>query len=331
MPADDIWAVGLDVGGTKIAGGLVRFPAGEVGEVVARRRVATGAGRHAGDILTDAVEMADALAGGVPPGGRFAGVGLGMPELVDLDGRLASAATIDWRGISLADRFAEVGPVWVQADVRAAALAEARFGAGRAYRLFVYVSVGTGISHTLVQDGRPYVGARGNALVLASGPTSVRCSKCGTWSRTILETVASGPALAAALNVSKAEDVIAAADIGNADAVRVIRNAAEALGSGIGFLVNVLDPEAVVVGGGLGLACGLYWECLVDSVRRHVWADATRDLPIIPAGLGSDAGLLGAATQAWDRAACPERPQGGKASEANPTTYGVLSPRPPKE
>jgi glucokinase len=299
MSADDVWAVGLDVGGTKIAGGLVRFPAGEV---VARCRVATGAGRHSDDILTDAVEMASVLAGGVPPGGHFAGVGLGVPELVDLDGRLASAATIDWRGISLADKFANVGPVWVEADVRAAALAEARFGAGRAYRLFAYVSVGTGISHTLVQDGRPYAGARGNALVLASGPISVHCSECSAWSRTVLESVASGPALAASFHVNSAEDVLAAADVGNADAIRIIQDAAEALGSGIGFLVNVLDPEALVVGGGLGLAGGLYWDCLVDSVRRHVWADETRDLPIIPAGLGPDAGLLGAAVQAWDRA-----------------------------
>ena len=189
MPADDVWAVGLDVGGTKIAGGLVRFPAGEV---VARRRVPTGAGRDAGDILADAVEMARDLAGGVPPGGHFAGVGLGVPELVDLDGRLASGATIDWRGISLADRFAEVGPVWVEADVRAAALAEARFGAGRPFRLFAYVSIGTGISHTLVQDGRPYAGARGNALVLASGPTSVLCPGAAPGSRTVLEEFAAG-------------------------------------------------------------------------------------------------------------------------------------------
>ena len=216
--------------------------------------------------------------------------------------------------------------------MRAAALAEARFGAGRAYRLFAYVSVGTGISHTLVQDGRPYAGARGNALVLASGPTSVRCPGCGTWARTVLEAVASGPALAAAYKPSNQGRGRAGGrrPAATPDAVRVIRDAAEALGSGVGFLVNVLDPEAVVVGGGLGLAGGLYWDAFVDSVRRHVWADATRDLPIVPAELGADAGLIGAAAHARDQADCPKRPQGGRASEANPTTSGSLSPRPPK-
>ena len=92
--------------------------------------------------------------------------------------------------------------------------------------------------------------------------------------------------------------MLAAADRGDPDAARVVRDAAEALGSGVGFLVNVLDPEAVVVGGGLGLAGGLYWDALIDSVRRHVWAEATRDLPIVRAELGTDAGLIGAAAHA---------------------------------
>lgn len=287
--AEEAWAVGLDVGGTKIAGGLVRLPAGEV---VARRRVATRGSEAA---LADAVAMAGELAGLVPAGGRFVGVGLGVPELVDLDGRLASAAALDWRGIALAERFAGVGPVWVEADVRAAARAEARLGAGRGYRLFVYVTVGTGISHALVQDGRPYAGARGNALVFASAPVSARCGVCGAWVRSVLEATASGPALAAACGAGRAEDVLAAASGGDARAEAVVRDAAEALGSGVGWLVNVLDPEAVVVGGGLGLAGGLYWEALVDAARRHVWAEAARALPIVRAELGGDAGMVGAA------------------------------------
>ena len=100
--------------------------------------------------------------------------------------------------------------------------------------------------------------------------------------------------------------MLAAADRGDPDAVRVVRDAAEALGSGVGFLVNVLDPEAVVVGGGLGLAGGLYWDAFIDSVRRHVWAEATRGLPIVPAELGTDAGLIGAAAHARDRAVSGE-------------------------
>jgi glucokinase len=305
MAAHVLWTIGLDIGGTKLAGGLVRHPAGEVTH---RRRVPTRPGRDAEGILADAVGMACDLAARVPPGEAFAGVGMGMPELVDLDGRLASGVTVDWRSASLADRFAGIGPVWVESDVRAAALAEARFGAGRRYRLMAYVTIGTGISYTLIQEGRPYRGARGNALLLASGPTSVRCPGCGTWARAVLEEVASGPGLLAAYNagrpvpVARAEDVLAAVAQDDPDAVRVVRDSAEALGGGVGWLVNVLDPEAVVVGGGLGLAGGLYWETFVDAVRRHVWAEATRGLPIVRAELGADAGVIGAAVHARDRA-----------------------------
>jgi glucokinase len=302
---EEAWAIGLDVGGTKTAGGLVRFPSGEV---IARRRVPTGELRSASEILTDAVEMARELARAVPAGGRLAGIGLGVPELVDLNGQITTGSVIDWRSEPLANRFSGIGPVWAEADVRAAALAEAIFGAGRPYQLFVYVSIGTGISSTFVQDGRPYAGARGNALVLASSPLSTLCPQCETWVRTTLEEFASGPGIARRYNLgqpatsaSQAEHVLAAASRGDPSAAQIVREAGEALGAGVGFLVNVLDPQAVVIGGGLGLAGGLYWETLVESTRRHIWADATRDLPILPAALASDAGFVGAAAHAWLR------------------------------
>jgi glucokinase len=303
--AEEAWAVGLDVGGTKTAGGLVRFPAGEP---AAREVVPTRAERGPEVVLADVSALAHRLLEHLPPGVRYAGLGLGVPELVDPQGRVTSGQTIDWRGVALADRLAALGPVCVEADVRAAALAEARFGAGRPHRLFAYVTVGTGISSTLVQDGRPYPGARGNALVLATGPVSALCPRCGVLVRSVLEEVASGPALARRYNeqrgggAARCEDVLAAAGQGDAAAARVVREAGEALGSGVAFLVNVLDPGAVVVGGGLGLAGGPYWDAFLDSLRRHVWAETTRGLPVRPAELGADAGLLGAATTAWLRA-----------------------------
>jgi glucokinase len=126
--------------------------------------------------------------------------------------------------------------------------------------------------------------------------------------RTVLEEVASGPALARRYNAvhpgpaAWCQDVLAAAGQGDADALGLVREAGEALGSGVAFLVNVLDPEAVVVGGGLGLAGGLYWDTFLGSLRRHVWAEATRALPVVRAELGTDAGLFGAALTAWFQA-----------------------------
>jgi glucokinase len=97
--------------------------------------------------------------------------------------------------------------------------------------------------------------------------------------------------------------VLAAGEAGDEVAAEIVRSAAEALGSSVGFLVNVLDPELVIVGGGLGLAGGPFWEALVRSTRKHVWSDETRTLPIVPAALGPEAGLIGAAVAAADAVA----------------------------
>jgi glucokinase len=286
---------------------LVRFPAGEL---ACREVIPTGTERGPKAVLADVAALARRLFDRVPPARRFAGLGLGVPELIDPQGRVASGQTIDWRGVPLAERLVGMGPVRVESDVRAAALSEALFGAGRPHRIFAYVTVGTGISSCLVQDGRPYAGARGNALVLASGPFSTVCPRCGVVARTVREEIASGPALVRLYNearggaAARCEDVLAAAVQGDADAVRIVRERGEALGSGVAFLVNVLDPGAVVVVcGGLGLAGDLYWGAFLDSLRRHVWAEATRGLPVVRAGLGADAGPVGAAAAAW----CPTK------------------------
>jgi glucokinase len=287
------YAIGLDVGGTKIAGGVVALDAGRV---LARRAIPTRAGRGGEAVLADALALAEALRADA---GRLAvdvcGIGVGVPELVDLAGNVTSGHAIAWRGVPVRERFRGLGRAVVEADVRAHALAEARYGAGRPFRLFAFVTVGTGISCCLVQDGRPYAGARGNALILASSPLTTTCTACGAALRPVLEEFASGPALAARAGAARGEDVLAAAAAGEHPAIEVVESAGAALGVSVGWLVNVLDPQAIIVGGGLGLAGGRYWDSFVAATREHIWAEESRDLPILMAALGADAGLIGAA------------------------------------
>jgi glucokinase len=198
-----------------------------------------------------------------------------------------------------------LGPVTLEADVRAAALAEALFGAGKPYNPFLYITVGTGISCCLMLDDQPFTGAHGATGTMASSPFSVSCEKCGHMDPRTLEEIASGPALVARLNRQQpnrakgGQEVIAAAASGQADALDVVRSAGAALGMMTGWLTNVLDPEAIVVGGGLGLSDGLYWESFITSTRRHIWSDVHRELPIVHAATGMNAGLMGAAAAAW--------------------------------
>jgi glucokinase len=256
-------AIGIDIGGTKIAVGGV-FADGRLEQLT---RIAT-----TDSTLADVARLAAGVAEDLDA--EIAGVGVGTCELVDSDGGVGSAVCVPWTETELTAALDMLGPVTIEADVRAAAVAEARFGAGRPYRSFLYVTVGTGISHCLVQDGEPYRGAHGFAQLSGSAPLSFRCPHCGEPVRVSVEDVASGAAL----------DAGAAA----------IDDATAALGSLLALLVNVLDPEAVVVGGGLGAAPGAYWDGLVAATRTHIWSERMRGLPILQAALGASSGVIGA-------------------------------------
>ncbi len=295
-------AIGIDVGGTKIAGGLIDLVSGSVRS---RRHQPTlpqrGGVAILGDVLTQAGELtAEARLLGV----ALAGIGVGLPQLVSTDGQVRSAHLFDWRDLPAVLWLSGIAPARLESDVRAAARAEARFGAGRSHRIFCYVTIGTGMSYCLVQDGRPFEGARGYAIHFATMPQWTRCSACGEVHAPVLEEIAAGPGIAGAYAkrsgraVADGETVLAAAAAGDADAAAVISDAATATGALIGQMINMLDPEAVVIGGGLGLAGGLYGDRLVTAIRQHVFAEDARRLPILAAALGPDAGIIGAALAA---------------------------------
>ncbi|HWN94323.1 MAG TPA: ROK family protein [Methylomirabilota bacterium] len=294
--------IGIDVGGTKIAAGLVAFPEGRP---VTRRMLPTQPARGGRAVLDDVLRLAQEIADGAAAQGQpVKAIGLGVCELVDRDGRITSANCIQWLDQPVCPALSAIAPATIEADVRAAALAEALFGAGKSVRTFIYVTVGTGISCCLMLDGQPHLGAHGATGTMASSPLSVPCGACGQMGQRTLEEIASGPALVARFNsahgnANSAQEVLAAAAAGNSVAFEIVRTGAEALGSQIGQLVNVLDPEAVIIGGGLGLGAGLYWDHFVASTRRHIWCEAHRDLPILRAAMGADVGWIGAAVKAW--------------------------------
>jgi glucokinase len=263
-------AIGIDVGGTKLAAGLVDVA---TGACEARLERGTRPERDASAVLQDCVALAQRLAAGqsgLP-------IGIGVCELVDREGRTQSAQTLDWRELDIAGAFGDLGRAVVESDVRAGALAEARFGGGRGVEDLLYVTVGTGISCCLVVDGRAYAGARGNAICFGAPP---------------VEDAASGLALAAAGKRERAEDVLSDPSLDG-----VVEAAAAALGAGLAWLVNALDPGTVVIGGGLGLV-DRYRDLAVAAMRPMIFADNTRDVPVVPAQLGPDAGIIGAALAA---------------------------------
>ncbi|MGH3403052.1 MAG: ROK family protein, partial [Streptosporangiaceae bacterium] len=195
-------AIGIDVGGTKVALGLL-----DAAELSLLDSVVIPTGRDRGGqaVLADIRASAADLAGrAAARGRRVSGIGLVVPEIVSLAGDIVSGAVIpQWNELPVAEALSEIAPVRVEADVRAAAFAETVLGAGQGYDYLVFVTVGTGISYTAVYQGRPIAGSRGGALnvgttVLARLPE--HCAGPGTGPHgepreLVLERISSGSAL----------------------------------------------------------------------------------------------------------------------------------------
>lgn len=306
-PLEDRTLIGVDVGGTKCAAGLVRATDGKV---LGRRLKPTQPHRGGEVVLADVVETVQSLQREAAELQiNASAIGIGVAELVGTDGKILSGATIEWLGLDLGKRMQDATglPATVDADVRAAARAEAQLGAGRPFRSFLYVTVGTGISASLVLDQVPFSGARGLTGTFASAPGLIPNNNRQLVSGPPLESFAAGPAIINRFAIVRpgftgtGRDVLSLADAGDSAALSIVTSAAEALGAAIGQLVNVLDPEAVIVGGGLGLAEGLYRASMLAALRRHIWSDIQRDLPVLSAQLGNDSGWIGAALAASRR------------------------------
>lgn len=292
-------AIGMDIGGTKIAAGLVEL---STARIVAKEIIATRPERGGEAVLRDTLDVARRLhAQATQRALEVCGIGVGICELVDLDGELRSDSVIKWRELPARAQLEQLAPTRFESDARAPALAEARFGAGVPYRNFIYLTIGTGISYCLVLDGKPYAGAHGNAIIAGSGLQTSHCEHCGTTQERSLEDYAAGPALLARYNRKAATplhsgaEVAAAGAAGDPIAQDILVSAGAAVGDTAALLINALDPRALIVAGGLGLAGGLYWDNFIASTRRRIWAEASRALPILTAQLGADAGIVGAA------------------------------------
>ena len=229
-----------------------------------------------------------------------------LPSWSASTGKFLSEATFHWQvaDIDKCLRAATELPVHIEADVRAAARCEAHFGAGRPFRSFLYVTVGTGISASLVVNRVPYAGARGLTGTFASSRGLIPGNDGSLVSGLPLEQFASGPAMAARLAMARpsfagtARDVLSLAETEDSLALAIVTSSGEALGAAIGQLINLLDPEAVIIGGGLGLATGHYRLSLEAAMRTYIWSDLHRDIPLLSAEMGNDAGFIGAALAA---------------------------------
>ncbi|HUF00814.1 MAG TPA: ROK family protein [Gaiellaceae bacterium] len=284
--------IGVDVGGTKILSGVVD----REGRVLRRHETESPSG--------SAEEVLAALGSAVESvlGDDVGAIGLGVPSHLERGtGRILQATNLPLADVDLAEwagsRF-EL-PVGVENDANAAALAEWRLGAGKGASTLVMLTLGTGVGGGIVLDDRLYRGWAevGHIVVQVDGPPC----QGACHGRGHLEALASGTAadaIAQELWGGGADSyvLVSRAQAGDETARARLAELGRRLGAGIGSLANLFDPDVVVVGGGFGEAAGqLVLEPAQEEARRQALAPADRALRVVPALLGAEAGLVGAA------------------------------------
>lgn len=299
------YLVGVDIGGTKIAFGI-GTPDGKLAAVerFSTRHYASGI-----DALSAVAERVHAMRRdlGIAPR-ELVAAGVGSPGPL-LGSRLGRSANLPgWEGTDLRAGLQALNcPVFVQNDATAAAIGEWRFGAGQGCRDMVYVTVSTGIGSGLILEGRPYAGVDGNAgelghLVMKPDGPRCHCGRSGC-----LEQLASGTAIArrgqerltdspylSRLSAVTTADVFGGAAAGDPVCAEIIADAARYLGLGVSYLIDLLNPERIVFGGGVMGAGTVFLQQIAEQAACFTLPDLFRGTELQPAGLGEHSGVLGA-------------------------------------
>ena len=313
------WAVGIDFGGTTVKVGLVA-PAGRVAGV---RVLPTAELRRPAQFIDGVARAVASLTGRVGlRADRIAGVGVGAPGSVEqARGIIRSLVNVPgWRDVPLARRLARrlQCRCVVENDANCFALAEWRLGAGRGADDLVCLTLGTGVGGGLILNGSLYRGASGAAgepghMVLDPRGPRCGCGRLGCW-----EALVGASAIVAlgrmAVRRSKRLRMLVrdhdgrltprligrAARAGDPHARAVWAEIGARLGVGVANLVNLCNPERVVIGGGIANNWSLFAPAMRLAVRREAMAVAGRAVRIVRARLGDFAGIVGAAVLIWD-------------------------------
>lgn len=324
------YVMGVDLGGTKTAAGVV----GSEGSLLFSEEIPT-LSRDGGEAVLDATaELVHRLADRLEQrcGRRVSAVGLGAAGVIDVASGIVVSSTdaiADWTGTDVTGGLTSRTGLKSSTinDVHAHAIGEAWRGAGRGAGSMLLAAIGTGMGGSLVVAGAPLLGAHsvaGHIGHMASPyAAGIPCS-CGRAGH--VEAIASGPSLreyflrlggepsvADARQIcAMASEVVAAGQVsvgaaGRA-AVDAVTTAARATGQALGGLANVLDPEVIVISGGLAGAGPVWWDPMVTAARVEMM-DPLIDVPIVDADLGNTAAIIGAAKHAFDSMLTSDRTQ----------------------
>ena len=299
------FVLAVDIGGTKLAAGVVDAD----GRVLHADRAATTQGASGDDLWRSLVELTErVVSAGGPPAIAGVGIGSGGPMQWP-SGEISPLNIPGWRDFPLRALFQERYPgvpVRVHNDAVAVAIAEHWRGAGRGTTHMLGMVVSTGVGGGLVLGGRVLDGTSGNGGHIGHVVVDPESPPCVCGGVGCLEAVARGPALAQwahdrgwradhPLEERTGRDLGADARLGHEVAIAAFARAGRALGIAIASAMSLCDLEVVAIGGGVSQAGDLLFEPLRATLDRHAGLPYTKRLRVLPAALGQDAGLVGAA------------------------------------
>lgn len=289
-------SLGIDIGGTKIAGGIVS----ESGELLQRVEKPTPPADPDAIIATVGEIVSELSSADSHPT-----VGVAVAAFLDPDrASLYFSPNITWKDFPLKNRLeAQLGrPVVLENDANAAAWAEYRFGGARDSVSMIMLTMGTGVGGAVIDRGQLLVGGFGTAGELGHIIVRPGGLECGCGNRGCLEQYASGTALMRDARVSLGEPNLTAEQLtkrleaADANAMDVLRSVCDSMGLGIASLVAVTDPDTVVIGGGVARAGAVLGDMIREAFLSHYGASAKRPTAaIVVAELGNTAGMIGAA------------------------------------
>ncbi len=313
------WAIGIDLGGTKLEVGCVDGQ----GRIIDSRRMATRVEEGPSAIEADIVEAVKTLKqkAGTPP----LGIGIGMAGQIDrLTGNVHFAPNLNWRDVPLRADIEDLLAIRtvITNDVRAAAWGEWHHGAGRGFDDIVCLFVGTGIGGGVVSGGRMMTGCTNTAGELGHITIDLEGPSCKCGNRGCLEALAGGWAIArqaqeavrkdreagrvlleaagGSLEAVTAEVVARAAHGGDRTALAVLDDVGRALTAGCVSLVNAFNPCRLILGGGVIEGIPELIDRVRHGIKRWALSAASSGLEVAPSALGSGAGVIGSATLAME-------------------------------
>lgn len=286
--------LGIDLGGTAIK--LGRFA--QDGTCLQSLSVATpqpATPSAVVEVMVQAIAQLD-------PAHQSLAIGVGTPGPADASGRIARVAInlANWHDVPLADWLeAKTGLKTVLAnDANCAGLGEAWLGAGRSHRNLIMLTLGTGVGGAIILDGKLFTGHQGAAGELGLITLNPDGPECNSGNRGSLEQYVSVPAIRRRTSLEP-DQLGALAKAGDAAALTFWQIYGKDLGAGLASLIYILTPEAVVIGGGVSASAEFFFPALRAEIERRVLPSSRAGLELLPAQLGNQAGIVGAAKLAW--------------------------------